>query len=136
METIKYLPAKFEVVLAPELKELDTGEASHLTVNQLWEMDHRYRYQGLYPQLKYPNGESLSDMLERIARWWDAAYRTWREHECVLIAGHEGTICGILHRLLQTPIQQYPTFNISNCEYVLISVNSDMQIRCQFNPLR
>jgi hypothetical protein len=53
----------------------------------------------------------------------------------VLIAGHEGTVCGILHKLLGLNIAHYPTFLVGNCDYVRIAINTDAQVRYRFVPL-
>ncbi len=124
-----------DVTIARELIELDTGEASHLCVDELWTRDRRYRYQGLNPDLRYPAGESLNDMLKRVANWYRNASLSWTRDEIVLVAGHEGTVCGILHHLLALDIAHYPTFSIGNCDFVQITINQDDQVRYRFVPL-
>lgn len=134
LKTVEKLQRQVEISIATELIELDTGEVSHLSVDQLWAQEPRYRYQGLNPNLKYPSGECLHDMLARVADWFDSAMRTWVDNDTVLIAGHEGTVCGILHKLLSLNITNYPTFLIGNCDYVHVEINQDGQVRYRFVP--
>lgn len=131
-QTIATLESSLQVVTVPALMEVDTGTVSHITVDELWEWDSRYKYQGLNSELCYPEGECLGDMLRRVSRWYSNESKTWTTGECVLISGHEGTVCGILHFLLSLDIKNYPTFVIGNCEYVHINVNHDGQIRYRF----
>lgn len=135
LQTIEKLQRQVEINIAPELIELDTGEVSHISVDELWAREPRYRYQGLHPNLKYPSGECLHDMLTRVADWFDSAMLTWAKSDTVLIAGHEGTVCGILHKLLSLDISHYPTFLIGNCDYVQVELNEDGQIRYRFVAL-
>lgn len=136
LQTIENLERQVEISIEPELIELDTGEVSHIGVDELWSSEPRYRYQGLNPDLHYPGGESLNDMLGRIGLWYDRCSNEWKQDEVVLIAGHEGTVCGILHKLLALCITHYPTFNVGNCDYVHININSDGQVRYRFVPFK
>jgi len=131
-QTIAPLDTALDIKLVPELVEVDTGSVSHITVDELWEWDSRYKYQGLNSELHYPQGECLGDMLRRVARWYSKESESWDADECVLISGHEGTVCGVLHFLLDLDIRNYPTFVIGNCEYVHISINQDEQLRYRF----
>ena len=136
LQTIEQLESQIEVKIQPELIELDTGKVSHLSVDELWLKEPRYKYQGLNPNLKYPDGESLQDMLERVWNWYEKYLRKWSHDDSILIAGHEGTVCGILHKLLDIDISHYPTFIIGNCDYVHININADGQIRYRFVPFK
>lgn len=134
-ETIANLTCSSNTIIEEELVELNTGLVSHITVDELWETEPRYRYQGLDPDFKYPEGECLNDMLLRVGNWFEKRFIEWNSSDTILIAGHEGTVCGILHRLLKLQIDHYPTFTIGNCEYIRITINEDRQIRYQFFPL-
>lgn len=131
-QTVAPLDTALDIKLVPELVEVDTGSVSHITVDELWEWDSRYKYQGINAELRYPQGECLGDMLRRVARWYSKESECWNSDECVLISGHEGTVCGVLHFLLDLDIRNYPTFVIGNCEYVHISINQDEQLRYRF----
>ena len=134
-QTISYLITDAEIKIVPDLVELDTGEVSHISIDELWEWDYRYRYQGLYPNLRYPSGECLNDMLKRVASWYQRAFATWEMNDIILVSGHEGTICGIMHHLLKIDIAHYPTFVIGNGDHIHISINQDGQSRYKFSPL-
>lgn len=134
-QTIAPLEYAGEVEFAPELIELDTGSHSHITTSELYEIDGRYRYQGLNPDLLYPEGESLNLMMERVVGWFKAAHSKWDPSEAILIVGHEGTVCAILHYIFNINMAHYPTFRIGNCDYVHLEINADGQARCRFVPL-
>lgn len=135
LKTIENLEREVGITIVPELVELNTGEVSHISVDELWAREPRHRYQGLNPSLRYPAGECLHDMLGRVGGWYERASRDWSQDDIVLIAGHEGTVCGILHRMLALDIAHYPTFLVGNCDHVHITVNEDAQIRYRFVPL-
>lgn len=135
LDSIAPLGESGRVSIVPELAELDTGEASHISVHELWDRELRYRYQGLNPGLRYPGGECLNDMLGRVGNWFSIAMAKWGEGDTVLISGHEGTVCGIIHWLLKIDITHYPTFLIGNCDHVHITINDEGQIRYRFIPL-
>lgn len=131
-QTIAHLKQQIAVTLVPALVELDTGDVSHITVAELYAQSPRYQYQGLSPDLKYPGGECLNDMMARVTRWFDQEKKNWEKDENVLIAGHEGTVCAILHHLLDLDISHYPTFVVGNCDHVHIHVAVDGQTRYSF----
>lgn len=134
-DTIATLSRFPTAIAEPELVELDTGAASHITIDELWHNEPRYRYQGLNADFHYPEGECLNDMLARVGGWFEHKFKDWSHSDVVLIAGHEGTVCGILHRLLKLELANYPTFTIGNCDHVHISINEDRQIRYRFVSL-
>jgi broad specificity phosphatase PhoE len=136
LQTIDQLRTSIKVCVETELIELDTGEVSNITVDELWKREPRYRYQGLNPHLRYPGGECLNDMLIRLRDWYQRRSQEWSFDDVILISGHEGTVCGILHQLLNIDVSNYPTFNIENCDYVRISINLDGQIRYRFFQFR
>ena len=134
-QTIEPLGCAVQVSIEPELIELDTGEGSHICVDELFEKEPRYRYQGLNPDLRYPGGESLNEMLTRIGSWYVRTSQQWLQSDIVLISGHEGTVCGILHKLLSLNCNQYPTFIINNCDYVHVTISLEGQMRSRFVSL-
>lgn len=133
-QTIEHINAECETHFSPDMIELNTGDYSPITTDELFRVDARYRYQGLYPDLKYPNGESLNMMLSRVQNWFEYEKKNWTADDRVLIVGHEGTVCGILHHLLKLEISHYPTFLIGNCDYACVHINQDAQVRYSFHP--
>lgn len=131
-QTIAHLKQQIAIESVPALVELDTGEVSHITVDELYAHSPRYEYQGLSPDLKYPAGECLNDMLGRVIGWFIDEKKKWADGDTILIAGHEGTVCAILHHLLELGISHYPTFSVGNCDYVHIRVAADGQTRYRF----
>ncbi len=135
LQTIEKLKSNIKIKIEPELIELDTGKYSHLSVDELFKLDQRYRYQGLNPKVRYPGGECLEDMIIRLRSWYQMRSPDWEKEDIILVSGHEGTVCGLLHHLLQLKLSHYPTFIIGNCDYVKISINEDGQIRYRFFSL-
>jgi broad specificity phosphatase PhoE len=135
LQTIEKLKSNIKIKIDPELIELDTGKYSHLSVDELFKLDQRYRYQGLNPKLRYPGGECLEDMIIRLRSWYQMRLPDWEKDDVILVSGHEGTVCGLLHHLLQLNLSHYPTFIIGNCDYVKITINEDDQIRYRFFSL-
>jgi broad specificity phosphatase PhoE len=131
-QTIAHLKQKIAVTSVPALIELDTGDVSHITVAELYAHSPQYQYQGLSPDLRYPGGECLNDMMARVTGWFELAKQNWAADESVLIAGHEGTVCAILHYLLALDISHYPTFSIGNCDHVHIHIGLEGQTRYRF----
>jgi broad specificity phosphatase PhoE len=132
-QTIAQLSHPVETIIVSELTELNTGEVSHITTSELYATEARYRYQGLNPDLRYPGGECLNDMLTRVQGWFIRERKAWFPGDSILIAGHEGTVCAILHLMMNLDITHYPTFSIGNCDYVSIDINQDGQVRYRFN---
>ena len=126
--TIDKLSRTVPVQVESEIVELDTGDASHLTFEELWEIDERYRSPWLYPYLRYPNGECFEDMVTRITAWFERTSREWARGEVILIVGHEGTLRSIFVKLFNLSISQYPVFPIGNCDYLHIRVGLDRNI--------
>ncbi|AYV21223.1 histidine phosphatase family protein [Vibrio mediterranei] len=120
------------IVLVPEIMEVNTGEYSSLTIDELYEKHPQYKYQGLNADLSYPGGESLNSMIRRASSWFDSEKAHWKLGENILIVGHEGTLCAILHDYFNMDVSNYPSFRIPNCGYVKITINSDSQCRVQF----
>lgn len=131
-QTIAHLRQQINAISVPALVELDTGDVSHITVDELYAQSPLYQYQGLSPDLKYPGGECLNDMMLRVTDWFEQERKHWAEVDNVLIAGHEGTVCSILHHLLHLNIASYPTFYIGNCDYVHVAITTSEQVRYRF----
>lgn len=79
--------------------------------------------------------QTIHKLKRRVGGWYERCSREWLQDDIILIAGHEGTVCGILHKLLDLDITHYPTFQVGNCDYVHIVINADGQRRYRFVPL-
>ena len=136
MQTIEKLKTNIKINIDQDLIEIDTGEYSTLSVDELFKIDPRYRYQGLNSKVRYPGGECLEDMLFRVSKWYQRSSLDWKKNDIILVSGHEGTVCGLLHYVLLLRITNYPTFEIGNCDFVKITINKDDQIRYRFYTLK
>lgn len=114
--TIETLRLDIPLEVHPELRELNTGDYSLMTFDDLWRKDPRFRTPWKYPALRYPGGETFEEMVQRIGAWFETMSPTWDDDEKVLIAGHEGTLRSIYSRIFGVPLQKYPTFPIGNCD--------------------
>lgn len=120
--TILQLSSDILPELVNEIKELDTGDVSHITLKELWNADSRFRRPWLTPDLRYPGGESFREMVERIDSWYKKILKNWLEHEKVLIVGHEGTLRSIYLNILNMELKNYPDFSIGNCDYLYFKI--------------
>jgi broad specificity phosphatase PhoE len=116
--TISSLNANVVPVLVEEIKELDTGDVSHITLDELWASDIRYKRPWLTPELRYPGGENFNEMIARITRWYEEQLKIWTFDEKILIVGHEGTLRSIYMKIMRFSINNYPEFAIDNCDYL------------------
>ncbi|MGI4860817.1 MAG: histidine phosphatase family protein [Janthinobacterium lividum] len=128
-KTIEKLVGAVDVQIEPELAELDTGDVSHLRLDALWAQDERYRQPWLHPDLLYPGGECMNDMLGRIGGWYERTAQGWTDSDVILIVGHEGTLRVILHKLLKQDTAEYPTFPIGNCDHLHLVTGPEGLIR-------
>ncbi|WP_081979790.1 histidine phosphatase family protein [Dickeya chrysanthemi] len=119
--------AKLNNIKAPsieeEIKELNTGDVSHITLNELWSTDERFRKPWLFPDLRYPGGETFQEMVTRISGWYHRKSSDWQDNERVLVVGHEGTLRSIYLYLMGLDISNYPDFPIGNCDYLFFKLN-------------
>jgi broad specificity phosphatase PhoE len=133
-ETAKYFSDIGNFVFVDDIKEMNTGDYSNLTVNELWNKQSKYKYQGRYLVNKYPNGESLAILYNRIVSWFvqKISYQ-WQNNKNILIVGHEATIVCAIHYFLQIPLDNYPSFKIPNGCIVKIECDLDEnQFRVEF----
>ncbi len=131
-QTVAPLDTALDIKLVPELVEVDTGSVSHITVDELWEWDSRLQVPRPQCRTSLSSGRMLGRHAQTCRSMVFKRVRVLEFDECVLISGHEGTVCGVLHFLLDLDIRNYPTFVIGNCEYVHISINQDEQLRYRF----
>lgn len=133
-ETAKYFSDISKFIFVEDLKEMDTGSYSNLTVNELWNKEPKLKYQGRYKYKKYPNGESLAILYSRITNWFHKnMMTTWEKKHNILIIGHEATVVCTIHYFLQIPLDNYPSFKIPNGCIVKIECDLDEnQFRVEF----
>jgi broad specificity phosphatase PhoE len=124
--TVPFFRKNFEIKIREELKELNTGSVSHITLPELWKRDDRFRMPWRYPELRYPNGETFREMTVRISDWFKTEQKTWKTGEKILIVGHEGTLRSIYSYLFNLNIFDYPDFLIGNCDYFIFNLNDDV----------
>jgi broad specificity phosphatase PhoE len=120
--TISSLNGNVVPVLVEEIKELDTGDVSHITLDELWASDIRYKRPWLTPELRYPGGENFNEMIARITRWYEEQLKIWMSGEKILIVGHEGTLRSIYMKIMGLDIKNYPEFSIDNCDYLYFKI--------------
>ena len=131
-QTIRHLKEFKKSIIEKSLVELDTGSYSDLKVQELYRLDDRYKYQGLNPELKYPRGECLNDMYNRVTGWFRKEIKQWVSDDKILISGHEGTVSSILHFISESSLNNYPLYLVDNCQVVHLNINDDAQCRIKF----
>lgn len=133
-ETASYFSKMSNFKQVEDLKEMNTGSYSILKVQELWSRDPRYKYQGRFQFLEYPQGESLAILFGRISNWLKLKIQNkWQQGHNVLVVGHEATVVCAIHSLLQIPLENYPSFKIKNAGVVKITIDvEDNQVRVAF----
>ena len=122
---------KFQVI--SDLMEMNTGNHSLLTVTDLWINFPLHKFQGRYKYHRYPNGECLNDLYNRIVKWFEIEFHNWNSESRVLIVGHEASVVCLLHKIFQIPLDNYPTFVIKNASYVKVTLDKEAnQARMEF----
>jgi broad specificity phosphatase PhoE len=111
------------------LMEVDTGSYSPMRVDEMWVRYPNHKYQGRMPNLAYPQGESLKQAIGRVWSWFRTICGQWHPGSHVMIAGHEGTVCAILHGLLSIDLWAYPTFTIANASVTRITWDEALHMR-------
>jgi broad specificity phosphatase PhoE len=120
--TIQYLDGNISPVIANEIKELNTGAVSHITLDNLWAFDIRFMRPWLTPNLRYPSGETFNEMVSRITQWYEKEIECWSDYEKILIVGHEGTLRSIYLKIFNLEMKKYPDFKIGNCDYLYFKI--------------
>lgn len=129
-QTAKFINFK-KATFVNEIIEINNGDFSKMKIKLLHKIHPKYKYQGLIKNTKYPNGESLNQALKRVWKWFDAEEKKWNKKK-ILIIGHELTICAILIKKLKINYDNYPIFNIDNCNGIIIKYLNQKQFRIQF----
>lgn len=118
VNTIAELNSHITVSIQEQIKELNTGDVSHITLPELWSSDERYRKPWLYPDMRYPGGETFREMITRITNWYIFHAECWSDDDKILIVGHEGTLRTIYLNIMGLELIDYPDFIIGNCDYL------------------
>jgi len=113
-QTANYAYPSDKYIKIEALMETHTGTASEWTLDELHKYDERYLNHGLYSHLKYPGGESIDDVYNRMINWFKTFIKQSASMQNVLIVGHGGTVNVLIHYLLNVPIHLYPAFNVKN----------------------
>lgn len=113
------------VKICNDIKELDTGSVSHIKLTDLWARDGRFRTPWLFPDMRYPDGETFCEMTARITRWYSIEKTNWKSNERILIVGHEGTLRTMYMNFNGLQLKEYPDFPISNCDTLWFETSED-----------
>jgi broad specificity phosphatase PhoE len=115
-------PNAEEIVCDPRLRETDTGDYSNLTFSQLHAMNPLYKREGNIFDTKYPNGESIFDLYNRVVSSFLEVTRTSIPDKDFVFVVHGGTINCILHYLFSVPLDLYPAFKMRNASYSIVQL--------------
>jgi len=125
-----------EVTVVPDLREMDFGELEGLAYDEI-----AVRYPDIYrnwSQVRFPGGESLPDMRDRVLRAFNAICRD-REDQTIAIVSHGGVNRILLAWALQIPdhcifrlAQDYAALNLLTLTGGLPCVRST---NVNFSPL-
>jgi broad specificity phosphatase PhoE len=129
IDTIAGMKKSAVALVVEQLKELDTGNVSHITLPELWAHDTRFRRPWLSPDLRYPGGETFREMIDRISSWYERQSLFWGRDERILVVGHEGTLRVIYFRLMGLALEDYPDFPIGNCDHLYFELSGGRVLR-------
>ena len=124
INTISKLENVVQPIIVEQLKELDTGKVSHITLDELWSKNKEFIRPWLSPKLRYPEGENFHEMTQRIIKWYSMKKFCWSDEDKILIVGHEGTLRTIFLYIMNLNLDKYPEFLIENCDYLKFTFNN------------
>lgn|SRR5471030_1047930 len=136
INTITGLGGDVVVSIEDQIKELNTGDVSHITLPELWASDERFRQPWLSADLRYPGGETFREMIARISQWYSNHMNGWSDDEKILIVGHEGTLRSIYLYLMSLDVANYPNFPIGNCDYLYFEISREKVLRYEHIKLK
>ncbi len=104
---------KVDIVTCPELREINYGDIEGLTFEEI---------RRLYPEvaelfgdrsleLKFPDGESVDDLTERVSKFLDRL-KTHTPEQTILIVSHSGPLCIMVCYLLKIDLWHWRQFRI------------------------
>ncbi len=102
-----------DIVTCPELREVNYGKLERLTFDEI---------RRLYPEvaelfgdrsleLKFPDGESVDDLTERVSKFLDRL-KTHTPEQTILIVSHSGPLCIMVCYLLKIDLWHWRQFRI------------------------
>ena len=110
-----------EIVLCPELREINYGECESLTYG---EIRTKFPELGeainkLSPELSFPGGETLAAFIARTIKFLDRLSQHTPNHK-VLIVAHGGPMRTLLCELLGVPQSCWRTFRLDNASLSVV----------------
>lgn len=123
-----------DIIENENLKEINFGDFEGVTFNKIKEkypeefqsmIDNGYSY-------KYPNGESLIDTYNRVAKEIDTIINE-NEGKTVLICSHGGTIRNIVSYLVTNTYRHHWNFKIDNASTTIIEIENRFAIINKLN---
>jgi alpha-ribazole phosphatase len=108
-ETLKLSGVRGDVVYTPELREKNYGDLEGTP----WSGHKEYYRYHIDPFLKSPNGESASDVLQRVVKYFNEKIDRL-DFENVLVVSHHGPITLLACHLLGMPIEEWRGLRMGN----------------------
>ena len=130
LDTAQYLNFdNLSITKVDELMETYTGKHSlGPKEDYVKNIDRRILLHGQIPDLKFLEGESLLDMIDRSSAWlMDNLIQEAQLGNRILVVGHMGPICGFLHRFFNIPLNNFPTFQISNASLTSLQITKNAE---------
>ncbi|AKL94465.1 alpha-ribazole phosphatase CobC [Clostridium aceticum] len=127
---------QYPVYAMDALRELNFGEAEGLTIEEIKEK-HPNVYEGLekdYIKLKFPQGESLEEMHDRVAAAVDEMLSQHVDKKIVLVA-HSGVIRSAIAHLITGDIKHHWNFKVNHCSINKIEKHGDFCVLTVLNDL-
>jgi alpha-ribazole phosphatase len=128
------LAHQIPVVGCPELNEVDFGEIEGLNFD---EINQRFpevarMWINRSPDLAYPNGETLTQMEARVAKFRESRLQQ-ADNETILIVAHAGILRSLICQLLKLDMPHRWNLRLDLASLSIIETYSDNAILCLFN---
>eukprot|EP01088_Endostelium_zonatum_P002583 TRINITY_DN13211_c0_g1_i1.p1 TRINITY_DN13211_c0_g1~~TRINITY_DN13211_c0_g1_i1.p1 ORF type:complete len:231 (-),score=34.95 TRINITY_DN13211_c0_g1_i1:45-737(-) len=119
-------PSTYTVREEPRLREQDWGNYQ-IPEEVEKSMKERKRFGSFY--YRFPNGESGSDVYDRVTAFWGSLHREWRITGCLenfCLVSHGLTLRMILMRYYKWSVEDFHSVqNLDNCEMVIMQHDGD-----------
>lgn len=118
-DTARIAMGRDDLELIPELKEINTGDYSPYTYDELYRIDPRFRSFADVLSIEFPNGESILSFRKRVLNW----FHPWidgREEDLILFS-HSYTLNVLIHENTATDMNQFPLYPLPNASLVVMN---------------
>ncbi len=124
-----------ELVTCKEMRELDFGEFEGLTFEEIKQRYPRSNWWTTQdPQEKPPDGESVSQLTDRVSPF-ASKLRRYTDEETILVVAHGGSLRALLCLLLGFGLEHWWQFRLDSASLTVVETYSDVVVLSLLNGL-